>query len=501
MYQLLLPDHYGVHEFKWQEKYGAVYRIKGCFNENRLMISDPTALKYILNDPTTFERSIQQQEIVNMLIGEKAVFYVKGDSHRRIRNIMNTAFSPSNMRALPPVFSNIAEKLQTLREELSIADNEDNAAIDIYHTLHSATLDAVGEGAIGYQFQALDDNDSELGQIHQNIITMSGVRAKSDIIFEGIVPYIPPFLLRLALSFPSPAFTALRRNREVSRKVAKELVSASMGSAKGENQHGEGQRKDLISVMVRRNLATNASDRMSDEEMQQQIPSLMIAGQDTTGNTLSMAIYELGKDLALQSMIRKEVLGISENVQRDLKFEDLEKLPLMNAFLKEVLRMHPGLPMSDRVAITDTLLPLSEALVTTSGERITALPIRKGQHIIIATASYNRLVSVWGNDAHVFRPSRWLESGRDNDVMSVKGTALGPYAGLATFFGGPRVCLGWRFALTELQVLLSVLIRRFKFSLPDDKNKFIRPRLAVTLAPVREDGCFGLPVVVKDVDE
>lgn len=48
---------------------------------DRLMVSDPAALKHILHDPTTFERSTQQQEMVNMLIGQKAVFYVKGVSH------------------------------------------------------------------------------------------------------------------------------------------------------------------------------------------------------------------------------------------------------------------------------------------------------------------------------------------------------------------------------------------------------------------------------------
>ena len=95
--QLLLPYEYGEDEFKWQKLYGAVYRIKvrkqcffanleihstmvmqGCFGEDRLVVSDPTALKKILNDPAVFHRSTQQQEIVNMLIGKEAVFYVTG---------------------------------------------------------------------------------------------------------------------------------------------------------------------------------------------------------------------------------------------------------------------------------------------------------------------------------------------------------------------------------------------------------------------------------------
>lgn len=64
-----------------------------------------------------------------------------------------------------------------------------------------------------------------------------------------------------------------------------------------------------------------------------------------------------------------------------------------------------------------------------------------------------------------------------------------------------NLCHRWRFALTELQISLSVLIKRFKFSLPQDKAREIRPIFAVTLAPVQKNGSFGLPIVVRDVDD
>lgn len=91
------------------------------------MVSDPAALKYILSDTAIFARSDQQQRVVRELIGEKTMFYVHGKfpsnspffllipvtgaDHRRLRNIMNPAFSATYIRALPPIFKKVAHRV------------------------------------------------------------------------------------------------------------------------------------------------------------------------------------------------------------------------------------------------------------------------------------------------------------------------------------------------------------------------------------------------------
>ncbi|KDQ28643.1 hypothetical protein PLEOSDRAFT_1025347, partial [Pleurotus ostreatus PC15] len=109
--QLLLPHTYGTFEFSWQTTFGGLYRIKGPFASDRLVISDPVALKAVMSDTQTWRRSDQQQYSVDMLIGKKAVFYIEGEEHKRVRNVMNAAFAPVVIRGLPPVFKGIAEKV------------------------------------------------------------------------------------------------------------------------------------------------------------------------------------------------------------------------------------------------------------------------------------------------------------------------------------------------------------------------------------------------------
>ncbi|KAJ7288590.1 hypothetical protein C8J57DRAFT_1214703 [Mycena rebaudengoi] len=76
--ELLLSSDYGKHEFKWQSQYGSLYKIKGAFGDDRLMVSDPGALKQIMGDTATFVRSDHQQQIVLSLIGHKSLLYVRG---------------------------------------------------------------------------------------------------------------------------------------------------------------------------------------------------------------------------------------------------------------------------------------------------------------------------------------------------------------------------------------------------------------------------------------
>ncbi len=108
--------------------------------------------------------------------------------------------------------------------------------------------------------------------------------------------------------------------------------------------------------------------------------------------------------------------------------------------IQETLRMYPALPLSDLVALEDTQLPLTDGITTTKGKHISSLPIRKGQRITVALASYQRCLTsfsfnsrslplwrsnfYWGLDAHEFKPERWTAE------MPDKGPALGPYAHL-----------------------------------------------------------------------
>ncbi|KAJ7665635.1 cytochrome P450 [Mycena rosella] len=117
-------------------------------------------------------------------------------------------------------------------------------------------------------------------------------------------------------------------------------------------------------------------------------------------------------------------------------------------------------------------------------KHIHELPIQKGQSIFLALGAYQRLESLWGSNTDEFKPSRWLEGD------PCPGHALGPYAQLVAFLGGPRVCAGWCFAILEKQVIFTEVLGKYLFSLPEDN--VVRSRIAATHFPVDGEGVKGL---------
>ncbi|KAJ7824152.1 cytochrome P450 [Mycena leptocephala] len=151
---------------------------------------------------------------------------------------------------------------------------------------------------------------------------------------------------------------------------------------------------------------------------------LLAADSDTTrkaltseeiANTIGFGLLELARNPELQEILRAEIhsaFGAAGfgNIAYD-------RMPLLNAFIKEALRFYPS-------------------IISSTGGQISRIRVRKGQIVLVGIASYQRLESRWGEDAHQFRPSRWL------DGTVSKGEAIGPYANLLTFLGSPHTCLG-----------------------------------------------------------
>ncbi|KAJ7755349.1 cytochrome P450 [Mycena maculata] len=463
--ELILEVPYGVYEFQWQKKYGPLYRTKGCFGENRLMISDPVTLKHILSHPGTYMKSPQQQLINLTGLGQGSLLYVEGDAHRRIRAVMNPAFSAASIRALSPTLKQAAHEIADIWETLCDAQGP-NDVLDIYPSLHDTTLQAVGEGVVGYNFQA----DKDFAARYHNLVVIAADRSKFSIITDGILPYIPKPVMNMIMHFPPPALVKLLEFKGAIGRLAKTLVKDKTDAL----ELGIEPEKDLISVLVGSN--SQSASKMTLEEIQDQFGTITVAGEDTTANTVAWSLYELARNPDLQENLRAELneAGPDESV-------DYDRLPILNALLKEILRLYSTVPQTERVAAKDSVLPLSEPIMSTSGELVTEIPVKKGQHLIIAISSYHRLTSVWGEDAEEFKPTRWLDGN-----VPASGASMGPYSNLLAFLGGSRTCIGWRFSLAEMQIIVSELVRKFSFSLPDDV--VIRPTFAITLVPMVPDG-------------
>lgn len=102
---------------------------------------------------------------------------------------------------------------------------------------------------------------------------------------------------------------------------------------------------------------------------------------------------------------------------------------------REGLRYHPSLPMTLRRASTDHILPLQHPIQGLNGEILTELPISAGQLVMIDIKAFNRQTDIFGDDAEMFKPERWI--GKEGILNNGSKSYL-TYHPLLSFIGGPR---------------------------------------------------------------
>lgn len=169
----------------------------------------------------------------------------------------------------------------------------------------------------------------------------------------------------------------------------------------------------------------------------------MLAGRDTTAALLGWSLVRLTLHPQIFSSLRSTILADFPNDSQPT-FSQLKSCRPLQHFLQEVLRLHPTVPVNNRLCVKDTTLPLGGG-----PEAKSPIAIRAGQLVVFSVYAMHRRKDIWGEDALEFRPGRWEEKG---------GQA--PWAFLP-FLGGPRVCLGQQFALTEAAFLIVRLLREF----------------------------------------
>ncbi|KAJ7442348.1 cytochrome P450 [Mycena galericulata] len=475
MLQLLLAPQYGDYEFKWLKEFGAVYRLKGCFGQDRLMVSDPLALQYILKS-ADFVHDPVQKNVINILFGKTSVLGLEGEMHRRVRTALNIGFTASAVRNYQPLFEKAAQKVTEQLENASML------LVDMCPLLSNATLGAVGEAVLGYSTEELGDdfleNNCQIGQV-------AGSQSPNQVLSDAIGAKLPTRLLEAAFYLPTATMKAVRESRRLAEQVGRRSVQEKLDAARKGLEISD----DVYSLLLNPPLSDKTGRALSEEEVVDQTALILIAGQDTTANTLAFSLLELAKNPDLQTRLRAEIHSMVGARGQNVVYDNM---PLLNAFVKEALRFYPAEAITARIAREDTLLPLSESIVTSNGEHISQIPIQKGQVLTVAIASYQRLESRWGADAHEFKPSRWIEG------TAYQGEAIGPYANLLTFLSGTHTCLGWRFAIMEMQVILCELVGKFSFSLPED-SRTVHTRLSNTLFPTDSAGNKSASLLVTRI--
>ncbi|KAF5365917.1 hypothetical protein D9758_006666 [Tetrapyrgos nigripes] len=477
----LMQNQAGLTEFSWQEKYGYITRFKAPFNNDRLLITDPKALQHIFQTSGYRWQKYTERREISRLTGGRGILWAEADIHKRQRKVMIPGFGFPEAKNFVPIFLSCAEAMCARWRDIMSANPDQSAVFDLPDWLSRATLDAIGQAAFDYHFGAIADDENELQDVYRNMMHNAfGSPSNGALIGLDIAQYLPSRVIQIITDYlPSPRLRVLRRNGQTVDRVAKELVEMKFNAL----LEGKGKR-DVMSLLVKANASEDPKTRLSNEELIAQMRTIALAGHETTSNTLSWMMLEMARHPDMQTRLRQEIRQAERTLQKqgrvDFNAQDFETMPYMTAVLKETLRFHPVAIHLYRRAVEDDVLPLSKPIMLTNEEAITELPVPKGTKIVASMHAYNRNQEIFGEDAHTFNPDRWLIP---NYVKT--GVSWGVYANLATFSAGVRSCIGWRFALIELQTFMIELLRNFEFSKTSKIDK-LRREACLVMVPTIE---------------
>ncbi|KAJ7865046.1 cytochrome P450 [Mycena olivaceomarginata] len=421
------------------------------------MVSDLLACQYILKTQH-FTVSPTFEAILHLVFGDGNLMGIRGKIHDRLRKKFNPAFTAVAIHRYEPVFQKAA---QAITHKLELSGRE---SIDIVPLLTVATMTAIAE--------------EEYVAATTEILAISSIQTAGQILADAIGVYLPKWLLRVAMHLPTKTFKAARKTIRLARQIGAQVIREKQDLA----QQGVDINGDVFGTLLDPVHSDGMHSRLTGQELVTQTQTIMIAGQETTTKTIALGLWKLAKDPKFQEMLRAEIhSSLGEAGHRNGAYDEM---PLLNAFIKETLRFYPVEAFTERIVIDDTVIPLSESITTSTGERMSQIPVSRGQIVIVGIASYQRLESRCRADADKFRPSRWL----DGSILNPD--PVGPYANLLAFLAGPHTCLGWRFAILEMQAVICELVGKFAFAVPE--NDSVRVCMANTLQPVLSSGERGV---------
>ncbi|KAI5899074.1 cytochrome P450 [Schizophyllum commune H4-8] len=465
----------GEMDFDLKEKYGGAVKLDGAFGERLLWICDPKAVQYVAQGGGyRFIRASERKEQSRLILGA-SVLNAEGDTHRRMRRIMLPGFGTNESKTYVPSFARKAAKMGDKWVE-SMHDQE-GAIINVPFWSGRATLDALGESAFDYHFNALDDMSNELSKVFSNFFAKTRFMPSNwEILLQEAVALLPVKLIQMWNEYiPDKKRAIMIGARSVCERTAHHLISEK-SSALLSDKTGN----DIMSLLVKANASAGAKGQLNDQEMLGQLTTIILAGHETTATTLAWALLELARNPGAQKRLREEIRTIRrERDEPELSAETFEGMPYLDAVVKETLRFHGVVPQIAKEAAVDDVVPLHRPVVGADGEMIQEVPVQKGQKILLSIAAYNRDKDTFGQDADQYNPDRWLEDGH-----ITKQASVGVYANLFTFGGGHRACLGWRFAVLELSAFLFELVDRFEFDV--DPNLKVYRAFSGVMQPMLE---------------
>ncbi len=398
------------------KRYGEIFTIRLEKNYPPLVIvSNPQALQQILtNDTKELEAPGEMNEEFEFLLGKHSVITISGAEHQRQRQLLMPPFHGERMRNYSQVITDVTQQV--------ISQYQIGKSFNIRSATQAITLRVIMQAVFG---------------LHKGTRAEKLQHFLADILEKGSSRLIVALLYFPALQrdFGPINFWGkqMRRQQEADQLIYQEI--------RERREKADSSRTDILSLLMA--AKDEAGQSMTDEELRDELMTLLVAGHETTATALAWALYWVHKLPSVRQKLLQELDSLSNNPDSNA----ILKLPYLNAVCSETLRIYPvSIVTFPRVVKT----PLSLA----------GYELEPGIIVLGSIYLTHQREDIY-SEPKQFKPERFLER------------QFSPYEYLP-FGGGARRCIGLAFAQLEMKLALAEILSSIDLELVD--NGEIQPK-------------------------
>jgi cytochrome P450 family 110 len=406
---------------KYRQQYGDIFTMRLSGVGTAVIIGNPQTIQEILTQDSKFDIG-RANKLAEPLIGKNSIMLMDGDRHRRERKLL-----------MPPFHG---ERLQTYAQQICLITQQIASQLPINQpfvarsTMQKISLEVILQIVFGI---SEGSRYQQLKPLLTSWIDMTDSPLRSSMLFLKF------------LQKDWGEWTPWGQMKSKQQKVHK-LLQAEIEERRNNHNH---QQSDILSLMMA--AKDENGQAMTDEELRDELLSLLFAGHETTATILAWAFYQIHQNTDILAKLLQEINSLGANPQP----MEIAQLPYLTAVCNETLRMYP-------------VLPIIFPRITKSSMNIAGYEFEPETMLMPSIYLVHYHEDIYPQP-HQFKPERFLE-------RQYSPSEYMPFG------GGSRRCLGYTLALLEIKLVLATVLSNYQLALVDNKPIKLQRR-GFTLAP------------------
>ncbi|KAF0733517.1 hypothetical protein Ae201684_009753 [Aphanomyces euteiches] len=406
----------------WVKQYGGAVRFR-LFSKHGVIFTDPVAIQHILvSNGANYQRQhIRRAYFADLLLGD-GLLSAEGKQHDVFRKYLNPLFTASKIKSVVEIFNAQTQKYcQTILDPAS----DKQSPVNLSQMFTKLTLSVVGLAVLGIDF----DSAPEVFEAYEQCMV-----EMSPLYLLGFFT-VPGFA-----SFPLPTLVKRRNAQATLKTIMTQVIHNKLASLETEQPKGLLDRILPFATM---------------EDAISHTLTFVLAGHDTSSNTLGFVVGMLAANPPAISRIRAEYTKAIEKFGSLSSWDAVAELTYTQAVIHEALRLNAvAYAIIQRTANSNDAVPMSDG---------TTLFIPKGTAIQVNMAAMGRNPKYWTSPER-FLPDRFIEGTAEWKAdLALRGGKSHAFS-FIPFSAGSKNCIGQRFAMAEIQLIVATLMSKYDFT-------------------------------------